>query len=184
MITALKEKSPLPYGSRRDASTRFVKIMHSLSIGPSPVVPLKEGEACLAPTSRVGDHVGSPLLVPLYYLLCHSFHVIILSTYRKGDIKMGKFFVGLAIMSILAVIGCASITVPENINVGYGQPSKVDSERVPKTRTLEDCHTELNRAYVYIRRLEQKNLQIQEDKDELKEQNSSLKRQLKRYEEK
>lgn len=91
---------------------------------------------------------------------------------------------GLVAFSFLTFGGCATITLPENIDVGYGRPApKVDSRKVPQTNTLSDCHTELYRAYGYIRSLERRNQKLEEDKAELKTENSRLKKRYKKYEE-
>ncbi len=85
---------------------------------------------------------------------------------------MVKFIVGLVVSILFITLsGCATINVPEDINVNYGgRSSKVDSSRVPQTRNHEECRAELNKAYNYIRSLERKNQKLEKDKAELKAQ--------------
>ncbi len=94
-------------------------------------------------------------------------------------------FISFTRLSILALIftfaGCATINVPDKIDVGYGQSPKVDSSRVPETRNHEECRAELRKAYGYIQSLERKNQKLEKDKAELKAKNSRLEKQLKRY---
>jgi hypothetical protein len=98
---------------------------------------------------------------------------------------MRKFILGLAGGSLAALIGCATINVPDKIDVGgYSRSPRVDSRRVPKTTTINECHDELYRAYAYIQSLERRNQKLEDDKDRLKSENSALKKRLKRYQEK
>jgi hypothetical protein len=96
---------------------------------------------------------------------------------------MRNFVVGLVMTAlIVSFAGCATINVPDKIDIGSGGGSqKVDSSRVPETRNHEECRAELIRAYGYIRNLERKNAKLEKDKSELKTKVSELKKQLKRY---
>jgi hypothetical protein len=89
---------------------------------------------------------------------------------------MRNFVVGLVMAALMVSFsGCATINVPDKIDVGYGGGSqKVDSSQVPQTRNHEECRAELIKAYGYIRSLERKNAKLENKVSELK-------KQLKRY---
>jgi hypothetical protein len=95
---------------------------------------------------------------------------------------MGKIFVGiLCVFFGLTMAGCLNVnaTVPEGV---INTAPKVDSSRVPHPRTLPEAQDELNRSYAYIQRLERKVQKLEDDKLDLKIQNSDYKKRLKKYE--
>ncbi len=95
---------------------------------------------------------------------------------------MGKIFTGILLLVIgFAITGCMNInaSVPEGV---ISSTPKVDSARVPHPGTLAEAQEELNRSYAYIQRLERKVQKLEDDKIDLKVQNSELKKKLKKYE--
>lgn len=93
---------------------------------------------------------------------------------------MRRLVVGAAAWSILGLAGCVNVQVPEIPESYGGRPApRVDSSRVPKTRTHDECRVELNRAYEYIGSLERRNQRLENDKDKLKAEVKQLKNQLK-----
>ncbi len=88
----------------------------------------------------------------------------------------------MASMSLAILVGCLNVNVPEEVVVHHQADARVDSSRVPQTRNLEQCRTELNKAYRYIQTLERKNKSLEKDKAELKLENKQLKKRLERYE--
>ncbi len=103
---------------------------------------------------------------------------------------MKKFLLGLAISSVIWIIGCASINVDAKIPSGYISHSpKVDSSHVPKTSTHAECRDKLEQAYEYIRYLEhkvqkreKKIKKLEKDKKELKHKIDKLEDKLEKYE--
>ena len=87
----------------------------------------------------------------------------------------------LAALFTLTVLsaGCVSVKAPESINVN-NRPSRIDSSRVPKTRSHEEARQLLAEAYERNRYLESKVDKLERDKDELKEERDEYKRKYKR----
>jgi hypothetical protein len=96
---------------------------------------------------------------------------------------MRKFIAGLGAVALLGVAGCFSptVNVPSPPDVYVSRSPRVDSSRVPKTRTHEECRAELERAYGYIVTLERRNQRLENDKANLKAEVKRLKSQLKAY---
>jgi len=88
---------------------------------------------------------------------------------------------GLAAVLVLTVLlaGCVNVKAPETITVG-GHPSKIDSSRVPPTRSHEEARQLLAEAYERNRYLEAKVGKLERDKEELKEERDEYKHRYKR----
>jgi hypothetical protein len=87
---------------------------------------------------------------------------------------------GLAALFVLTVLlaGCVSVKAPETISVG-DHPRKIDSSRVPPTRSHEEARQLLGEAYERNRYLEAKVAKLEREKDELKEERDEYKRRYK-----
>lgn len=90
----------------------------------------------------------------------------------------------IAAAGLLLGLGCATVRLPESVNVNTGSTRRVDSSQVPKTSTHGECRDELHRAYAEIRRLERKIDGYRRDIDELKDDKKALKKKIKRLEKK
>ncbi len=94
------------------------------------------------------------------------------------------------VLSLGGFVGCMNLKVDANVpDYSGGSHRKINSSRVPKTSSYQDCRYELNRAYNYIGSLEKKVQKrekkidkLERDKKKLKKENSRLKDRLKRYE--
>ena len=74
--------------------------------------------------------------------------------------------------------GCINVTAPERITVG-SHPRRIDSSRVPPTRSHNEARQRLAEAYARNRYLEAKVANLKRDKEELKEERDDYKRRYK-----
>lgn len=58
-----------------------------------------------------------------------------------------RMLVGLALGAMVWLSGCVSVQAPREVNVGSSRPEPVDSSRVPRTSSHDDCRAELEKAY-------------------------------------
>ncbi len=84
--------------------------------------------------------------------------------------------------SLLVLIGCVSVRVPERVEIHAGKPPPVDSSRVPATATHEECRTELDLAYQNLQYLEREAERWQRKAEEYQRERDEARRKLKRYE--
>lgn len=75
--------------------------------------------------------------------------------------------------------GCLNVKAPEQINVGT-HPQRVDSSRVPPTRSHEEARQLLARAYERNRYLEAKASELKRDNKKLKQERDEYKRRYER----
>lgn len=95
-------------------------------------------------------------------------------------LKVRLLATGLAALALTVLLaGCVSVKAPETITVG-SHPSKIDSSRVPPTRSHEEARQLLAEAYERNRYLEAKVAKLERDKEELKEERDEVKRRYKR----
>jgi len=90
---------------------------------------------------------------------------------------------GIVVAGIAVVVldgGCVNVKAPEQISVGNGGSSKIDSTRIPPTANHEEAKRELRRAYYEINRLKKEIEDLEEDKDELKAEREEYKRKYDR----
>jgi len=85
----------------------------------------------------------------------------------------------LMVLPVLAVVlpafGCVSVKAPERITVNSNRPARVDPGNVPYISTVEQGRAELDKAYQYIRYLEDRNAKLERDKDEAKRERDEYK---------
>lgn len=80
----------------------------------------------------------------------------------------------------MLLAGCVSLKAPERISVN-DRPARVDSSRVPETRSHEEARQRLAEAYERNRYLEGKVERLERDKEELKRERDEYKRRADRY---
>ncbi len=82
---------------------------------------------------------------------------------------------------ILGWTGCLSVRGTDDINVNAGnRPRRIDSSRVPTTRNHEDARQRLTEAYERNRYLEHKVEKLEKKNHEIKEERDEYKRKYKR----
>lgn len=79
------------------------------------------------------------------------------------------------LMTVAAAFGCVSVKAPERITVNNSRPARVDPGHVPHISTVEQGRVELDKAYQYIRYLEDRNAKLERDKDEAKRERDEYK---------
>jgi predicted RNase H-like nuclease (RuvC/YqgF family) len=90
---------------------------------------------------------------------------------------------GLFLLSAHA--GCLNVQAPERVYVGGGpQPEKVDSSRVPETRTHEEARAELTKAYRQIQYLEHENQRLTRKLDDAKAKKEEAERKYEKLKDK
>jgi len=99
---------------------------------------------------------------------------------------MGKIGAVLATVAVAALLGgCVSVKAPREINVGgSSKPPPVDSSRVPRTSSHEDCRHELEKAYQNIQYLEREVSHWKEKADEYKRERDRCEDKLENCEDK
>ena len=87
---------------------------------------------------------------------------------------------GFAVLFALTVLlaGCVSVKAPEKISIG-DHPHRVDSTRVPRTRSHEEARQRLAEAHERIHYLEAKVTRLERDKEKLKTERDEYKRRYK-----
>ena len=94
--------------------------------------------------------------------------------------KFRLFTTGLVFLLALTVLlaGCVSVKAPEKISIG-DRPRRIDSSRVPPTRSHEETRQRLEEAYERNRYLEAKVAELEEEIEELEEERDEYKRRYK-----
>ncbi|MCK4341753.1 MAG: hypothetical protein KAY37_08530 [Phycisphaerae bacterium] len=82
-----------------------------------------------------------------------------------------------------ATVGCVSVTAPEKVTIGgSSRPEQVDSSRVPPTSSHEEARRELEKAYRFIRHLEDENAHHDRKAAKYKRERDECEGRLERYE--
>lgn len=82
---------------------------------------------------------------------------------------------------MLGAAGCLNVQGPDEINVSAGnRPKRIDSGRVPTTRSHEEARRRLAEAYGRNQYLEHKVEKLEKKNRELKEERDEYKRKYKR----
>ncbi len=68
--------------------------------------------------------------------------------------SLRRFVPFIAIAVLVCTTGCLSVQAPREINVGSDGAESVDSSRVPRTDSHDDCRYELEKAYRALQRIE------------------------------
>ena len=84
------------------------------------------------------------------------------------------------LMAMGPAVGCVKIKAPERITVNSNRPARVDPGNVPQIHSVEEGRVELDKAYQYIRYLEDRNSRLERDKDEAKRERDDYKDRNKR----
>lgn len=95
-------------------------------------------------------------------------------------LKVRSFATGFVVFFALTILlaGCVSIKAPERISIG-DHPHRIDSTRVPPTRSHEDARQLLAEAYERNRYLETQVAELKRDKQKLKTERDEYKRRYK-----
>lgn len=83
-------------------------------------------------------------------------------------------------VAALPAIACLEIKAPERITVNNSRPAQVDPGHVPHISTVEQGRAELDKAYQYIRYLEDRNAKLERDKNEARRDRDDYKDRNKR----
>lgn len=80
--------------------------------------------------------------------------------------------------------GCLNVQTPREVNVGTSRerPDPVDSSRVPRTSSHDDCRDELQKAYANLRYLERENARLDDKAVEYKRERDDARRECERLE--
>lgn len=84
-------------------------------------------------------------------------------------------------LTLFFATGCLNVKAPERIEIDTTRSEHVDSARVPQITTVAQGRAELDKAYAYIRHLEDKNKDLQHDNSRLRHERDDLKRQIKKH---
>ncbi len=79
-------------------------------------------------------------------------------------------------------LGC--VQAPREINIGTSRdrPEPVDSSRVPRTSSHDDCRYELQKAYDNLRYIERENARLKDKAAEYKRERDDARHERERYE--
>lgn len=83
-------------------------------------------------------------------------------------------------VAALPAIGCVNLKAPERITVNNSRPARVDPGNVPHISTVEQGRAELDKAYQYIRYLEDRNAKLEREKNEARRERDDYKDRNKR----
>lgn len=88
---------------------------------------------------------------------------------------MRRIVISLSGLATLALVSaCVNVKAPENIEIG-GKSYTSGSSRAPNPGSLDECRTELNRAYNRIDSLERRCDSLEKDKKKYKEERDEWK---------